>query len=332
MKSILWITLTNIGDVVLSLPTLSVLKGNFPEARIVALVGPRGLDILTGIDSVDEVIVYDKKAPWLDKWRLIKELRKYRFGLVFDLKHSLIPLFLSPKIRTSYIRRRSKQKIGKRQEHLNLLKSLKPATKIDFHLRRRLSLYRHNDQLRVEKILEERGVKDGRYLAFAPGAQSRIKRWLPAHFAALADRLIGEFKIPIVLVGADSERKIIEEVRKYSRNPLIDLCGQTNLRELAVVLDQALFVVSNDSAPLQIAYSLDRPVVALFGPTDPEIYGLKSAHHLIQTQTLACEPCMLAECHNTKSLECLVELDPEKVFEACLSLISFSESEDRHDR
>ena len=100
IKKILVISLTNIGDVILTTPVLSVLRERFPESEITVVAGPKGVPLLTGSRTIDRVIPFDKKAPWWRTAAFTFGLWKERFDLVVDLRNTGFPLFLGSRYRT----------------------------------------------------------------------------------------------------------------------------------------------------------------------------------------------------------------------------------------
>jgi ADP-heptose:LPS heptosyltransferase len=97
----------------------------------------------------------------------------------------------------------------------------------------------------------------------------------------------------------------------------IELAGKTNLKELVALIAGAKAVVSNDSGPMHIAAALDKPVVALFGPTDPVKtgpYGWQKNKNLkVLTSGASCSPCFRKKC---KKFTCMNMINVETVFNA----------------
>ena len=129
IKKILVISLSNIGDIILTTPVISSLRARFPESRLAVLVGPKGVPIFEKSETIDEVIVFDKQvSPW-KKFLLVMALRRKKFDLVVDIRNTAIPFFLWPKYRTSFfVDRRA---ISMRQRHLDQLRFLFPAPALE---------------------------------------------------------------------------------------------------------------------------------------------------------------------------------------------------------
>ncbi|MFA7293892.1 MAG: glycosyltransferase family 9 protein, partial [Candidatus Omnitrophota bacterium] len=91
---ILFITLSNIGDCILSLPVLDALHNEYPDALISCLVPERPKEIFSNNPAVDKVIIFDKHARLVGKIKLFFSLSRERFDIVVDLRNSFFGAFL----------------------------------------------------------------------------------------------------------------------------------------------------------------------------------------------------------------------------------------------
>jgi len=91
------------------------------------------------------------------------------------------------------------------------------------------------------------------------------------------------------------------------------------LRELAYFLSLSKLLITNDSAPLHIAGSVDLPVIAIFGPTDPEKYGPISPGSIVLRKNISCSPCEQAVCEF--DLECMKQISSEDVLNAVYRIL-----------
>src|SRR3989338_438253 len=94
VRKILLISLTNLGDVILTTPVMAALRENFSGASLSVLIGPKAEELLRGSRTVNEVILYNKHLGILDKLKLVKALREKKFDLVVDLRDTLIPYLI----------------------------------------------------------------------------------------------------------------------------------------------------------------------------------------------------------------------------------------------
>lgn len=110
---------------------------------------------------------------------------------------------------------------------------------------------------------------DGHDLAVLhPGASDPARRWSPAAFAAVGDRLASE-GLRVVLTGTANEAAIVAQVAAAMSAPAIDLCGRTALGELAALVERARIVVTNDTGTAHLCTALRSPSVTIFLASDP---------------------------------------------------------------
>ncbi|HEV2764935.1 MAG TPA: lipopolysaccharide heptosyltransferase II, partial [Pyrinomonadaceae bacterium] len=150
-------------------------------------------------------------------------------------------------------------------------------------------------------------------VALCPGStNSRAKRWPVEHFAALADRLVEEMKATVLLVGSREESDVTRAVAARMRRSAVVLTGQTTLDETAAVLGLVDLLVTNDTGPAHLAAALGRPVLVIFGPTDPTTTRPFSPLAEVLRRPPECAPCMLRDCPIDH--RCMTAITPAEVF------------------
>lgn len=166
---------------------------------------------------------------------------------------------------------------------------------------------------RVRAKLAQLGVGDGQNLAvLSPGTIWETKRWTVAGFAAVAAALRERGLTP-VLVGAPDEADRCAAVAAACVDA-VNLCGATSIPELAALIDRAAIVVTNDSGPMHLAAALNRPVVAIFGPTDDLWVGPYGQPRGAIRLDLACAPCYLRKLSRCRyDHRCMRDLTAERV-------------------
>jgi lipopolysaccharide heptosyltransferase II len=127
----------------------------------------------------------------------------------------------------------------------------------------------------------------------APGTNWDTKQWRPDGFAEVARHLLQK-GFAVALIGSDRERAVCEDVARLAPGA-VDLAGETTLPELAALIRRATICLTNDSGPMHLAVALDRPVVAVFGPTDPVWAGPYRRDGAVLRVELPCSPCYLRE-------------------------------------
>lgn len=306
VKKVLIVTLSNLGDAVLTLPVFQAVISRFPGVELHAVVGEGSKPVFENDPRIQKLIVYDRKQAWADKFRFIFSIRKERYDLIIDLRHSLIGLAGGSHRRNAYLRF-SRAPKHKGLKHLNALKGLLESEPSDI------------------SFLETRADAPGtsgseRLVAAAVGSKSDLKKWPAGYFAALLDRLAVEQHCRIVLVGDANDRKDCQEVKSRMSAPVLDLSGGTDFNRLCSVLRSAALLVTNDSAPLHIADSLKTPVLAIFGPTDPLKYGPRQEGSTAVRREVFCSPCERPQCRFAH--ECMKELGVDEVYSKAVRILN----------
>ncbi len=276
------------GETLFATPLLKAIRHADPRVFVAALGVPRAQDILTHNPRVDLFIPCDERGrhkTLAAKWQLIGTLRANRFDAAIILRRSLTRAML---LASAGIPRR----IGFANAKSGWLLTDRvptptaPLHKAHAYLRLLSPLglqasdgsyeYRVSDAERASAtaLFRTHGVSGEQPIVILhPGANWAHKRWPTERFAQLADRLASARPLAIVVTGGPDDQPLAEAMRAQTAARLVVLAGQTTLRQLAACLEQASLVVSNDTGILHLATALDRPVVALYGPTSPVLTG-----------------------------------------------------------
>lgn len=158
-----------------------------------------------------------------------------------------------------------------------------------------------------------------------PGAEyGPAKRWPAENFAAAAQEIQKRTNCAWLIFGGKGDVAIASQIQSTIRNPespVMNLAGQTSLRELMAALKLCRVLVTNDTGPMHLAAALGVPVVVPFGSTSPELTGPISAasvrHELIKSDA-PCSPCFLREC--PIDFRCMKGISVESVAEAVLRI------------
>ncbi len=106
-----------------------------------------------------------------------------------------------------------------------------------------------------------------------PGMRLPEKRWPAARFGELCDAVADQMGARTVLVGGEGDRELAAAVAAAARTKPLDLTGRLTLEQTAAVIELCELYVGNDTGVTHLAGAVGTPVVAIFGPTDPERYG-----------------------------------------------------------
>jgi len=324
---ILFITLSNIGDCILSLPVLDALRNEYPRTKITCLVPERPKEIFTNNPAVEKIIVFDKHAKLKDKIKLFFFLGKENFDIVVDLRNSLFGAFLPAKKRSSVLRFIPGKLKHMKDRHLFWACFAGYA----FRNAKQQSLVIMPEDINyIEGILGKKKLANSvKLIVVAPGARSQIKRWDKQNFSQLCSRLIQE-GWNVVLVGDKSDEPICSYIRQAVPERILDLCAKTSISQLAALLKKARLLITNDSAVMHLASYLNVPVAAIFGPTDENKYGPWSQEKIVIKKDIYCRPCEKASCRFA-SLACLSCLKVDDVLGQINYLLKDKENESAQD-
>jgi lipopolysaccharide heptosyltransferase II len=160
------------------------------------------------------------------------------------------------------------------------------------------------EEAHVEHLLKEARIGPEDRLAIVhPGTSANVvlRRWPETHFARVADFLV-EQGFRVVLTGIPAEREIVERVEQAMHERAFNAVGRLSLGELLALLARASLVISNDTGPIHLAAAQGAPVIGLYGPNIPTLYGPRSEHGLAFYLGLPCSPCITN--FNEKGSDC----------------------------
>jgi ADP-heptose:LPS heptosyltransferase len=152
-----------------------------------------------------------------------------------------------------------------------------------------------------------------------------LRRWPLENFIELSRRLLENPEITIVLTGTQNERPESERVSAaLGTQRICNLVGKTTLRQLLVLYSICDLMVTNDSGPSHFASLTDLPVITLFGPETPKLYGALGKNKVAITAELACSPCVSSYNHRATACNdnlCMRAISVEDVYVTCLDLL-----------
>ena len=264
-ERVLFVTLSNIGDAVLTTPVLEVVHRRFPEARVDLVADPRSAELFARCPYLGETFLRRKRAGWRAELALVRRLRRRRYALAVDLRTGLLARLARARERRT---RRGARPLGPHaaEAHLGVVADLldgpPPAARV----------WLSDHDRRLAAILL-RGLPGGPLLALAPGANWPGKIWPADRFAGLARALAPRFAA-VALVGGPADRARTAAVAAAIGGtlPVADLAGRTGLLTAAAVLERCALLVCNDSGLGHMAAAVGTPTVTVFGPGDPERY------------------------------------------------------------
>jgi heptosyltransferase-1 len=248
------------GDILHALPAVSTLKQNYPGSRLAWAVEPRWAPLLAGNPFVDRLVFIrrDSLAHFAASWRDLRSER-YDFAVDFQglIKSALTATFSRPRRIFGFHQSQI------REHAAGLFYSNKTLSSSIHVIDRNLDLVAAAGATAVSKTSPvppgqpEGRLPKGDFVLASPLAGWISKQWPMEHYLALNDRLRRELGMPLVLNGP----------------PGSGLEHLSGLPGLIWATRRAAAVVGVDSGPLHLAAALEKPGVAIFGPTDPARNG-----------------------------------------------------------
>lgn len=286
-RRVLIVMLSALGDAVHVLPVLNAMKRAWPETKIDWIIQPVPHKLVSGHPAVDDFFIFHRRRgtkavrSYAD---LKQQLRGKRWDLLINLqvyfKAGLITAMADADVKLGFDRARARD--------LNWLFTTdrippRPPQHVQdqyFEFIEYLGIDPEPVEWRLELTAAERAAQDqfyagrGRTAAIVVGTSRPEKNWLPERYARVVDALVRDFGIDPILVGGPSpvEQELAAAITRASETKPLNALGD-DVRRLVWLLDGADLVISPDTGPLHIARALDRPVIGLYGFTNPKRYG-----------------------------------------------------------
>lgn len=330
-----------VGDMVMAQSLFKILKQRDPEIDIQVIAPSWARPLLERMPEVETSIpmpIGHRRFAIKQRREIAKRLKLRKFTQAIVLpnswKSALIPYFASIPQRTGW-------KGEFRYGLLNDMRKLRPK-ELPMLVQRFVALGLPKNELPPERIplprlviqpfQVERTLKrlsivkppQRPLLAICPGAEyGAAKRWPAEYFGDVA-KIYHEQGWAVWLFGSNQDRAACAEVNATTGQICVDLSGRTGLDQAVDLLSLADAVVSNDSGLMHVAAALDRPLVGLFGSSDPAYTPPLSHKVKVLSLNLDCSPCFKRECP-LKHFDCLRQLKVEQVLDALGELLEVSE-------
>ncbi|MCC7172197.1 MAG: glycosyltransferase family 9 protein [Planctomycetes bacterium] len=345
-RRILFIRLSALGDIVVTLPALAALRRHEPDALVDWLVEDRFAGLLRYVDGLHRVITFPRKqfksplSAMATLPRHLEALRAERYDAIVDFQANL-------KGALQLVCARSPLKIGldkaAAREGSHRFADVRVHVRRDAHrVVRALSLLAPLG-IDVEPIdhvvpdalhprfvvpddlantiaarLDARGDRSLPLVALHPGTSAfgAFKRWPAERFGELAHRLARLARV--VVVHGPGEDELANGVVRASHGSASIVSTEEGIGALLAVAQRVALYVGADSGPLLLAAAAGASTVALFGPKDPAIYAPPFARSAVVRHFVPCAPCSLRRCADPI---CMTRLDVDAVERACTAAL-----------
>ncbi len=337
----LLIRLGALGDILHTRPVAHTLRRHYPQAHITWALEEQHLPMLEGNPDIDEVLLVNTRR-WRKAWnwqtvqemkRVKHQLRTSRFEVVLDvqglIKSGVLAYLTQAPVRIGFSAHDCREPLNtlftthqvapsRPRQHviyrnLALLNALEIT---QFHLAFPFHIPVSAEET-ADEILRKHGMNKDPFIILNPGAGWKTKQWGSGKYARLSEAITGKLGLRTLLTWGPGEEELVHDIARVSRSsPIVP--PLTTIKELAALLQRALLFVGGDTGPLHLAAALQKPVVGIYGPSDPLRNGPFGTEHLIIRHRLPCSNCFQRTCPTT---QCLQEVGVEEVFQGVEMLL-----------
>ncbi len=327
-----------LGDAVLALPAMSAIRRHFPGAHL-AVAGPAPVAAL--MREVTDVVPDEVIEVPSARRAAMTAIRDGRFdvGILFpnsfqsawDLRRAGVGerWGFSTSARGLLLTKRSERERSRAaSHHSDYFRALVRGLGIDVDGRPPRVSVTDATRAKTDALLATHRVPpDAKLIGLAPGAAyGEAKQWPPDRVAAVVARLVRERGATCLVLGAAHDRVAARAIESWLRahapdtvSRMIDLAGRTSVSGLVGLTARCDAFVSNDSGAMHVAAAMNRPVIAIFGPTD-ERSTRPVGDHTVLTAKVFCRPCMLRDCPIDH--RCMKRISVDQVFDAVASALA----------
>ncbi len=328
---------SSLGDVIQALPVLRLLKLHLRAAQIFWWIDASLAPLLAGDPDLAGVVRFERKRwgkpqHWPEMLRSIRWLREQRFDLVIDLQclaRSGAFAWLAngrQLIGLDEIREGARGfydlAVPRASFHTHAVDwylAVLPTLNVPVHKNFTWLPERPEMAASVAAKWPDQGE---RWITLQPGARWQNKRW-PVNYFAEVVRSLSQ-RLPnarFAVLGDNGDQPLGETIQRAAPERCLNLCGATSLSEMIEWVRRCHLMITNDTGPMHVAAALGKPLVALFGPTEPARTGPYGQLNSVLRLDLPCAPCLSANCHFAQPEECLRALAPQKVLEQVLAIL-----------
>jgi heptosyltransferase-2 len=325
-----------VGDMILAQSLFMLMKQRQPDIEIHVAAPAWTLPLLERMPEVAKGIPLPfrhGKLDLLERFRIGRGLRAHAYSqailLTNSLKSALVPYFANIPRRTGFLG----------EKRYGLLNDIRPLDiqRLPMTVQRFAALGLAQDEalplppplprLRSESSLAMDALArlglaapQTPVLGLCPGAEyGSAKRWPEAHYAVVAQWALAQ-GWAVWLFGSAKDTPVTNAINRMTENRCLDLGGRTRLAEAIDLMSLTCAVVSNDSGLMHLAAALDRPLVAVYGSSDPHHTPPMSSQAKVMYLGLSCSPCFKRECP-LGHLKCLRDIAPDQVISSLRELL-----------
>lgn len=341
-KNILVNALVNLGDVILMTSALDLIKKNFPDVKITALVKPVVKDALIDNPVVDDVIIFDYKprvSTFKQMREMVSEIRRRKFDLSISFDRKLRPALLT--FLACIPKRVGPSKVfDDVKSRVTFLYT--DVIKITHDLNQTLQAETYQEIVRQFFKIDGHGMPqfprtfspkanellnslepDKLKIALCVKGTFALKTWSKEYFAEVVKALANMYDAEFFIVGAPNDKDYADEVIAGMNVDVKNFCGETTLTDLAEIFRRIDLFITVDTGSAHIAATTQVKMITIFGCTPLERWRPINPNAISLTSNEKCCPCKIQpeECPSYPKPNCLYHVTPDAVIAAVAELI-----------
>jgi heptosyltransferase II len=339
------IVVAGIGDFVMATQAIRAVRNGHPHAEIHLLTSSEGAILAQRHPALDKVFAFpirEMRANWFSVWPVlcvIRQLRRTRYDIAANL-YPVCSSIGSARMALLFGLLKAHIKVGHASGLLRFCLNGRVPDRV-FSGRHRVEAMTEvaraiggqsgDDQLEMSAdggreqwsrlVAPFTDGRTGLLIGINPGGERANRRWPPGNFVAVARALGERVGARVLIFGGPGEESIAGEILKPLNGSAVNLAGRLALHELPYFLSRCDLFITNDSGPMHLAAAMQVPVVAIFGPENPNVfrpYTSPERSRVLQ-QPVNCRPCTQASCAHPI---CLESISPADVLTASLELLA----------
>jgi len=334
-KKILVIQTAFLGDVILSLPMVQMLKKIMPEGSIDYLCIPHTAQVLQNNPYLRNVITYDKhRRGARDFLKTVSRIKGERYDIVIcphrSYRSALLTHLSQAKVRIGFDINPFSwllTEVVLYDPHLHEIQREMELIKGFEFLKRDVSFKpelfpSESDKEVVEKLLK---LVNSKVIAFAPCSKWFTKQIPETKARELTYDMIG-LGFKVVLIGGKEDTEYCNELKNdIPDERLVNFCGRLTPLQSSYLIGKVSLLVTTDSAAMHLGAATDTPIAVVYGSTVPSLgfYPLTSRHMIMENTGLECRPCTDHGRRNCplEHFKCMIEIEAKDVAGAVRELI-----------
>ena len=339
-RRILVVRTDRIGDVLLTLPMVEVLRRELPGAHIAMMIRRYTAELVEENPAVDQVLFYDGDGRPLPFFRLVASLREQSFDVVFHthpiFRLALITRFARIPVRvgTGY---RWYSRLFNRRVHEHRKDALRHELEYNLNLLKAIGLDGEARDVRpridvpperlekVRSLLGTLGVGGKeRFVILHPGSGRSARDWNPENFGRLGRRIRETSGTRVLVTGGRGEEALVARVAGAVGGNVVPIVDRLSLREYAALAQLSSLFVANSTGPLHIAAAVGTPVIGLYPQVTPlsaARWGPFTEEKVIFTPKNKPSDCRRCLRGRSKTCECMETITVDEVYDAAADIL-----------